>query len=169
METLKCPRCGGTHDLTVELCPVVGGPIGHPRPAGNDDTAVDSGSTNGGGLDADRELAHRPLPAGSNDPFAVCVTLVLPGGHRLELYTGERLVIGRDPDSPLADLLPDNISRRHAEVCFDGSAATIRDLGSLNGTFVDGRRIEGDTAVTLAGAGSFRLAADVVIEFGVTQ
>ena len=34
------------------------------------------------------------------------------------------------------------VSRRHAELVREASAYTIRDLGSLNGTFVNKRRIE---------------------------
>ena len=34
------------------------------------------------------------------------------------------------------------VSRRHAELLAEGGRFTIRDLGSLNGTFVNRRRIE---------------------------
>jgi len=34
------------------------------------------------------------------------------------------------------------VSRRHAEVVREGDAFSIRDLGSLNGTYVNRRRIE---------------------------
>ncbi len=39
------------------------------------------------------------------------------------------------------------VSRRHAEVQVKGSALSIRDLGSANGTFIDGSRIQGWTAL----------------------
>ena len=34
------------------------------------------------------------------------------------------------------------VSRRHAELLRDGATFTITDLGSLNGTFVNRKRIE---------------------------
>ena len=34
------------------------------------------------------------------------------------------------------------VSRRHAELTRDGETFSIRDLGSLNGTYVNRRRIE---------------------------
>ena len=48
---------------------------------------------------------------------------------------------GRHPDS---DIFLDDItvSRRHAEIVRDGDAYTVRDAGSLNGTYVNRERIE---------------------------
>jgi diguanylate cyclase (GGDEF)-like protein len=51
-------------------------------------------------------------------------------------------IIGRDTDVAIA--LPDHsLSRQHARVLRRGSAYIIEDLGSTNGTFVDGARIAG--------------------------
>ena len=49
--------------------------------------------------------------------------------------------LGRDPSS---DIFLDDItvSRRHAEVERDGARYSIRDVGSLNGTYVNRERIE---------------------------
>ncbi|MXW88468.1 MAG: FHA domain-containing protein [Acidimicrobiaceae bacterium] len=49
--------------------------------------------------------------------------------------------LGRDPAS---DIFLDDItvSRRHAEVERDGARYSIRDVGSLNGTYVNRKRIE---------------------------
>jgi adenylate cyclase len=58
-----------------------------------------------------------------------------------ELRTGATLVVGRAPNSDIPVIDP-TISRRHAEVeCSDGGV-TVRDLGSSNGTFVNGTRVE---------------------------
>jgi DNA-binding winged helix-turn-helix (wHTH) protein len=56
-------------------------------------------------------------------------------------------VLGRDPE---ADVFIDmsNVSRRHARVLVDGARATIEDLGSKNGTFVRGARIESMTPLS---------------------
>ena len=52
-----------------------------------------------------------------------------------------RTLIGRSPD---CDVFLDDVtvSRRHAELLRDGETFTIRDLGSLNGTYVNRKRIE---------------------------
>ena len=49
--------------------------------------------------------------------------------------------LGRDPDS---DIFLDDItvSRRHAEVTRDGARYSIRDVGSLNGTYVNLKLVE---------------------------
>lgn len=49
--------------------------------------------------------------------------------------------LGRDPDS---DIFLDDItvSRRHAEVARDGARYSIRDVGSLNGTYVNLKLVE---------------------------
>jgi pSer/pThr/pTyr-binding forkhead associated (FHA) protein len=49
---------------------------------------------------------------------------------------------GRDADLGLAD---DLVSRRHARVTPGGAGAVVEDLGSRNGTFVNGEVIHGPT------------------------
>jgi pSer/pThr/pTyr-binding forkhead associated (FHA) protein len=52
-----------------------------------------------------------------------------------------RTVAGRHPES---DIFLDDVtvSRRHAEIVRDGSDYTVRDVGSLNGTYLNRERIE---------------------------
>ena len=52
-----------------------------------------------------------------------------------------KVVIGRMPD---CDIKIDNpaISRRHAAVEFQGEGYTLADMGSSNGTFLNGKRVE---------------------------
>jgi pSer/pThr/pTyr-binding forkhead associated (FHA) protein len=65
------------------------------------------------------------------------------GGRAGETFrpAGDRTLIGRSPD---CDIFLDDVtvSRRHAELLANAGRFTIRDLGSLNGTFVNRRRIE---------------------------
>ncbi|WP_326653337.1 MULTISPECIES: DUF1707 and FHA domain-containing protein [unclassified Streptomyces] len=73
------------------------------------------------------------------------------------------LRIGRDPANGLR-LSHDTVSRLHAELSHQGSLWILRDLGSTNGTTVNGRRVTGSVVVhdgDMVGFGrmSFRLAA----------
>jgi pSer/pThr/pTyr-binding forkhead associated (FHA) protein len=65
------------------------------------------------------------------------------GGRAGESFQaiGDRTLIGRSPD---CDVFLDDVtvSRKHAELDRNGETFTIRDLGSLNGTFVNRQRIE---------------------------
>ena len=48
--------------------------------------------------------------------------------------------IGRDPDCDV--ILPDSsVSRRHVKVSMSDTGLFVEDVGSSNGTWVDGRRI----------------------------
>ncbi|GAA1957287.1 FhaA domain-containing protein [Agromyces allii] len=74
------------------------------------------------------------------------------GGTRHPIIKG-RTVIGRGSE---ADITIDDsgASRRHAEVQWDGSRARVRDLGSTNGTQLNGARVteailEPDSVITI--------------------
>jgi pSer/pThr/pTyr-binding forkhead associated (FHA) protein len=87
---------------------------------------------------ADELAAITALPAGS------ALLIVRRGptvGARFLLDTNVT-VAGRHPD---ADIFLDDVtvSRRHAEITRDGKVFSIRDLDSLNGTYLEGSRTSG--------------------------
>jgi hypothetical protein len=61
-------------------------------------------------------------------------------GREIVLREGEN-VLGRAPEAT-AWIDDDAVSRRHARVLLSAGAATLEDLGSKNGTFLNGRRLE---------------------------
>ncbi len=52
------------------------------------------------------------------------------------------VTIGRDPSSDLV-VMDEKVSRQHAQIHQQAGAAVIHDLGSFNGTYVNGTRITG--------------------------
>ena len=64
-----------------------------------------------------------------------------PGEGRSYMLRKERTALGRDPRN---DVTVDNpsISRRHAEIVLDPKHALLADLGSRNGVFVNGKRVQ---------------------------
>ncbi len=86
--------------------------------------------------------------------------LVIVGGDEdgRAIVVAEQTSVGRDVGVDL--ILPDpEISRRHAVFRLDGETLEVEDLGSLNGTWVNGERI----------AGAVRLAPDDVVKLGATH
>jgi DNA-binding winged helix-turn-helix (wHTH) protein len=79
-------------------------------------------------------------PAFDDDasPAAVRWQLVI-GDHDFDLGGGENLV-GRDRDAAVR-IDSNSISRRHARIVIDAAGVLIEDLGSKNGTMVNGRRV----------------------------
>lgn len=55
---------------------------------------------------------------------------------------GEQLTIGRDSSNGVA-INDAEVSRKHSRLTFQGGKYVIDDLGSTNGTFVNGQRLAG--------------------------
>lgn len=84
--------------------------------------------------------------------------VVIAGQSRTSSFDiGERAVIGRDPDCELR-LTEPAVSRRHAEIDWTYAGYRLRDLGSSNGTFVNGAEID-----------EARLTDGDLIEVGLVQ
>lgn len=72
--------------------------------------------------------------------------LVSADGDELPLEEGE-LTVGRDAGLGLSLATESTVSRKHAVVARSGSTVRVTDLGSTNGTFVNGVRLSGDTTL----------------------
>ena len=62
------------------------------------------------------------------------------GEQTIEVVPGRRVVVGRAATSDVPIYDP-TISRRHAEVALANGGVQVKDLGSSNGTFVNGARV----------------------------
>jgi DNA-binding winged helix-turn-helix (wHTH) protein len=80
-------------------------------------------------------------------------------GRDVRLTQGNNL-IGRDPDADVCIEAP-RVSRQHACIVVGPTGIHVDDLGSKNGTFVDGRRIEG--RADLAVGAEIRIGSFVLI------
>jgi hypothetical protein len=68
------------------------------------------------------------------------LTLVGPSGQRIVIGDAP-VVLGRQADCDLV-LADDEASRRHAQVTATTTGCHVTDLGSTNGTFLNGHRLE---------------------------
>ena len=107
-----------------------------------------------GDLSPEEFDAVAALPTGSS----LLIARRGPGAGSRFLIDSDLTSVGRHPD---ADIFLDDVtvSRRHADFIRTGSSVEVRDLGSLNGTYVDGVSIESAPLAegTEVQVGKFRL------------
>ncbi len=128
-----CPKCGFENIEDANFCSHCGTRMAVQNAA--DVTAVyDRGEA--GEFDTTLETAQESI-------LAPGFVIRAGGGREGEemLLEGDVVTIGRNPDS---DLFLDDItvSRHHSRVVRDASGFAIEDLNSLNGTYVNRRRVE---------------------------
>ena len=131
MTHVHCPECGFQNLEAARFCEKCGAPL-----------IPDEGG--------DQTLSSL-LPADDDDhseehdlSYEGTALIVRSGAGRPgETYPldRERLTIGRSPE---ADIFLDDVtvSRRHAHLLRQGKGFAIKDEGSLNGTFVNRRRVD---------------------------
>jgi hypothetical protein len=135
LSIVYCPECGFQNPEAANYCSKCGALLVVDE-AGTETTQTYTPEENGdenGPLD---EIA-------AEGPALV----VRSGGGRAGEHfipQAERTTIGRSPDN---DIFLDDVtvSRKHAVLEQNGNQFLIEDLGSLNGTFVNRRRIESPT------------------------
>jgi pSer/pThr/pTyr-binding forkhead associated (FHA) protein len=79
---------------------------------------------------------------------------------------GDQLTIGRDSTNDLV-INDAEISRRHARLTFQGGKYVLEDLGSTNGTFVNGQRLAGPRVLKAGEVVSF--GEQIILVFEVTN
>jgi len=131
MSHIYCPECGFQNPEAANYCSKCGALLHAAEPA--EQTQTFSPEEGSDALDALEDL-------GIKGPALV----VRSGGGRAgETFVpqGERTMIGRSPDCQV--FLDDvTVSRRHAALADRDGRWFVEDQGSLNGTFVNRRRVE---------------------------
>ena len=138
MSHVYCPECGFQNPEAANFCSRCGTALTPPEAEG--DTMAISAEEAG---NADLDLLADAIPEGP-------ALIVRAGGGRAGEHftpTGERTTIGRSPD---CDIFLDDVtvSRKHAVIKRSASGLEIEDLGSLNGTYLNRKRIEGSAGLT---------------------
>ena len=123
-----CPLCGHSSEANANFCAACGHRL---NPAGDSAGAasVDEPTTE---LELEADLIRYPA--------VLVVTQGPAAGSRFEL-SDAHVTLGRHPES---DIFLDDItvSRHHAEIYRDGLVQHVKDMGSLNGTYLNSRRVE---------------------------
>ena len=132
MSHVYCPECGFQNPEAANFCSKCGSLL-------RTDEAGEQTMTF-----SPEEVADDPGAALQDVPDKGPALVVRSGGGRAGesfFLSEERTLIGRSPE---CDVFLDDVtvSRRHSQIARNGERFTIEDLGSLNGTFVNRRRIE---------------------------
>jgi pSer/pThr/pTyr-binding forkhead associated (FHA) protein len=138
---VKCRRCGHDNEVGANFCSSCGTPL-----SGDEETTLTLAAIE------DRQALEEELGAALTDlPAGVGLLVVRRGPNAGSTYVLDRptTTVGRHPDS---DIFLDDVtvSRRHAQVRQVDGRYELDDVGSLNGTYVDHRRIDTATLHDLA-------------------
>jgi pSer/pThr/pTyr-binding forkhead associated (FHA) protein len=141
-----CSQCGSQNSDNARFCSQCGTPLAQPA---GDSAPADSTATITFGAPPKSDIDERAslnaadaaavdaLPAGS----ALLVVQRGPGAGSRYLLDTDLSTVGRHPES---DIFLDDItvSRRHVEFRRERGRFRIHDVGSLNGTYLNGDRVD---------------------------
>jgi len=141
-----CSQCGSQNADNARFCSQCGTPLApppsEPAPAETTTTVTFGApakveSEERASLNAADAAAVDALPAGS----ALLVVQRGPGAGSRYLLDTDLSTVGRHPES---DIFLDDItvSRRHVEFRRQDSRFRVHDVGSLNGTYLNGDRVD---------------------------
>ena len=134
--TVHCPECGFANPEGANYCQKCGAYLGGPKEDGEDPTTMTYR------VDETGEMTPVDIDEVVSESGAALV-IRSGGGRAGESFSvsDERVSIGRSPDAGV--FLDDvTVSRNHALLVRRRDGLHIDDLGSLNGTYVNRRRIE---------------------------
>jgi FHA domain/zinc-ribbon domain len=143
MPSVYCARCGRASPEGARFCSHCGAPL--PR-SGGERPGESTSTISLGGTDLpEPDTEEPPADAGSAEALPAGTALLLvkrgPNAGSRFLLDSDLTTVGRHPGS---DIFLDDVtvSRRHAEFYRHPAGFTVRDVGSLNGTYVNRERIE---------------------------
>jgi pSer/pThr/pTyr-binding forkhead associated (FHA) protein len=131
---VHCPECGFVNAEGANYCQKCGAFLAEAAEGEGDTTEAYQ-------IDETGEL--KPVDLQQVTGEGATLVIRSGGGRSGEVFnvSGERLTIGRSPDAEI--FLDDvTVSRNHALLVRRRDGLYIDDLGSLNGTYVNRRRIE---------------------------
>ena len=133
-----CPECGFAAGEGANYCPRCGAYLGAAQPERKSDDVTTATYV------IDEQTGElRPVDVGDVAAESGALVIRSGGGRVGQSFPlhGERMTIGRSPDTEI--FLDDvTVSRDHAVLVRRGGAWYLDDSGSLNGTYVNRRRIE---------------------------
>ena len=132
---MHCPECGFVNPEGANYCQKCGAYLARPEPEGDETHTYKVNEETG---------EYEPIAIDEEVGKAGAALVIRSGGGRAGesfVLDQEKMSVGRTPDA--AVFLDDvTVSRNHALLVRRRDGLYIDDLGSLNGTYVNRRRIE---------------------------
>lgn len=141
-----CPACGANNEAGSKFCEDCGATLGEnaapvATPAAADEPTI-----------------------GKVVPTASAPRLIMPNGVEIPI-TAEHTLLGRQspadnifPEIDLTELDPESyVSRRHGQITRQGSKYLYEDVGSSNGSFINGTRLQSGIQTELHDCDMIRL------------
>src|SRR5204862_8049449 len=151
-----CPVCYRDIEPVAGRCPSCGALRGEARAGRELGAGGRSGATApskvqpilsaASSFGADEKTPPRKVPQPAATVAAVAPRMILKGpvGDVTEFPLGDNNVLGRSTTATVR-LADRAVSRKHSQVDKEAEDYVLRDLGSSNGTFLNGKRIFGPT------------------------
>ena len=112
--------------------------------------------------EGERVVVTVPQPSLATSSISVECALILPDGSR-HVLDNERVTIGRQSTCSIV-IKDSNVSREHVQFRRGHDGWTVRDLGSTNGTKINGVRVEGEQ---LLANGDVVLVGSIPVRFEI--
>jgi len=141
---IKCPSCGKRHAENTLFCDECGAYLLAEGRKRTDPLAVDDVDW----IESDLGAAAQSENV-DTQPIIIRVS-ILDSGRQVEFPLSDEITTGRldattatfpDIDLTTDGALEKGVSRRHAKITRKGNELFLEDLGSVNGTFLNGKRL----------------------------
>ena len=167
---IRCPSCQKSHPENTLFCDECGAYLMAEGGKSTDPLMLEDTTW------VDREAAMAGAPTGESSRPITLSFLIVDLNRQIEFPLSKELNIGRldaasatFPDLDLTSYggLEKGVSRRHAKITRQGQKIFIEDLGSVNGTFLNGKRLTPYLQHPLTSGDEIRMGKLVVrVRFG---
>ena len=141
---MYCDQCGHEISEGAKFCAECGAPVAGQRQSGGHSQEDTTAAIEIGAFDPQHDVTDLPeLAAGTG----MLVVVRGPNAGSRFLLDREATTVGRHPDS---DIFLDDVtvSRRHAELLRTSAQMVVKDLGSLNGTYLNRAKVTAPSPLT---------------------
>ncbi len=137
---LKCAKCENVFEVSKPLLTQENGVVADAVPDSPTERVQKASAADRREVIKDQDNLPQLAPLKGSKRYSLAVILGANSGQ-IFTVTKPRTVLGRGTETDV-QLSDSEVSRRHAMLEIRGDEAVVSDLGSTNGTYVDGVRVQ---------------------------